>query len=437
MRNKYRSYNFPSGWNKLLPERPPASSAKGKIAAKYAVVGAGYTGLAAARRLAELDPSADIIVLESSVVGEGSSARNSGFTGGANLAKLFTGPKDMNVDSIGVSQSVSEYNGHGLSWLHELMAQHNFECDLKKSVTFRATATAEGEKLLLQQQAVALKAGNDYPLIGRDELEARTGMTHYCRALVYDTNFLLDPAKLIRGLADTLPSNVQLFERSLVSELRRAGKWVLKTAEAEVTADVVVLANNAFVKTLGWLGDKIMSLYTYAGITEAMSAEDAKKLGSEPVWGLTAAVRAGGSTLRRVGENRFMVRSLYSYEREMDPAKVRQGITEKFHRRFPKLSHVKVEHFWGCMTDMTRNGNPYWGQLDDGLFASVGYNGLGITKGTILGKRLAERILNHGNWQEVEKVYGCANKMPSEPIRAIGYKLIYTVRTRLAGVDAT
>ena len=63
----------------MLPPRVGRAFAVGEITAKYAIVGAGFTGLAAARRLSELDPTADIVVLEATTVGEGSSARNSGF----------------------------------------------------------------------------------------------------------------------------------------------------------------------------------------------------------------------------------------------------------------------------------------------------------------------------------------------------------------------
>ena len=43
------------------------------------VVGVGVTGLGAARRLAELDPEARVILLEAYRVGYGASGRNSGF----------------------------------------------------------------------------------------------------------------------------------------------------------------------------------------------------------------------------------------------------------------------------------------------------------------------------------------------------------------------
>ena len=78
-RPTFPAYPDQSGFNALLPPRTPYAEAKGDIAADHVVVGAGYTGLAAARRLAELQPQARIMVIEATEVGEGSSGRNSGF----------------------------------------------------------------------------------------------------------------------------------------------------------------------------------------------------------------------------------------------------------------------------------------------------------------------------------------------------------------------
>jgi hypothetical protein len=52
-------------WNALLPLRQPAEQLKDDIKIKYLIIGAGFAGLAAARRLADLDPSSRIAVVGS------------------------------------------------------------------------------------------------------------------------------------------------------------------------------------------------------------------------------------------------------------------------------------------------------------------------------------------------------------------------------------
>ena len=85
----YPAYSDRSGFNALLPPRKARAQAEGDITADYVVVGAGYTGLAAARRLAQLKPQDRILLIEATEVGEGSSGRNSGF---ASPRDLPSGP---------------------------------------------------------------------------------------------------------------------------------------------------------------------------------------------------------------------------------------------------------------------------------------------------------------------------------------------------------
>ena len=68
-----------NGWSRILPPREPTPALKGDVRADWLVVGAGFAGLAAARRLAENRPDDHIVLLDAHEVGEGASGRNSGF----------------------------------------------------------------------------------------------------------------------------------------------------------------------------------------------------------------------------------------------------------------------------------------------------------------------------------------------------------------------
>ncbi|MGU3841830.1 FAD-dependent oxidoreductase, partial [Vibrio diabolicus] len=67
------------GWYHALPSIAEKPALKGKQTADYAVLGAGFAGLAMARRLAELQPNARIILIDAQRIGQGASGRNSGF----------------------------------------------------------------------------------------------------------------------------------------------------------------------------------------------------------------------------------------------------------------------------------------------------------------------------------------------------------------------
>ena len=78
-KNQYPDYKSASGWNKLLPKKTSNPQLNGNISSDVVVIGAGYTGVAAAKRWYEIAPQNEIIMIDASTAGEGSSGRNSGF----------------------------------------------------------------------------------------------------------------------------------------------------------------------------------------------------------------------------------------------------------------------------------------------------------------------------------------------------------------------
>ena len=424
----YPDYATPCGWNAMLPPRVPTAPLRGKHSVRYAVIGAGYTGLAAARRLAELEPEAEIVVLEATTVGEGSSARNSGFTGKDLL------PRNLTIEGAERARLQSGYLAEGFDWLSALIRRHGIDCDLQRVGSIRAAATGRGEASLRGTVEVVRKNDIPHKVLSADDMERRIGTRYYRLGLLLEDTYLLQPAALIRGLADALPANVRLHENTPVTAMTRGAKWVLRLPDGEVAADKVVLATNGFIKKFGYLKSRLVTIYTYAAITEAMAPADVAQLGDTPLWGVLPSHRLG-TTLRRIGPDRLMVRSLYGYERESSPADVRAALTGCFNRRWPGLRHVGFEHVWGGTTALTMNGAPWWGQVDEGLYASGGCNGSGITKGTLLGKRLAELMTGHGDHADMAAAMGSADWIAPEPFRSLGFKVISTLERRKAGLE--
>ncbi|MCX7383707.1 MAG: FAD-binding oxidoreductase [Alphaproteobacteria bacterium] len=428
-RSRFPRYPDACGWTALLPPRVPRPAVTGTHRVKYAVVGGGYTGLAAARRLAELEPGASIMVLEATTAGEGSAARNSGFVSPRDVP---SGATEAELQRGAAQNRLTE---EGFGWLTALMERHGFGCELELTGRIKGAATAAGAALVRSQRESAQRLGVPHEFLDAGQMEARIGSRYYGAGLFTGEGYLLQPAALIQGLADCLPGSVALHENSPVTALRRRGQWEMETPEARITADAVVLATNAAVKNFGYLRDRLVTIYTYAALTEAMRPEDAAQLGGMAHWGLLPAHRLG-TTVRRVGANRLMVRSMYSYERGIEPDRAHETLLSCFHRRYPALAHVALEHVWGGTTALTMNGAPFWGQIDAGLYTSAGCNGAGIVKGTILGKRLAELMLGAADPQEVGAAFGSANWIAPEPFRRIGFHTIAAVERRRAGAEA-
>ncbi|MBN9117409.1 MAG: FAD-dependent oxidoreductase, partial [Pandoraea sp.] len=76
-RDTFPAYQAGAGWNALLPTRMPHTQPPVARSFDVIVIGAGFTGLAAARRVAELRPEASVLVIDATTVGNGSAGRNS------------------------------------------------------------------------------------------------------------------------------------------------------------------------------------------------------------------------------------------------------------------------------------------------------------------------------------------------------------------------
>ncbi len=414
----------------MLPSRQANAPLSGDLAADYVVVGAGYTGLAAARRLHELDPQARIAVLEATTVGEGSSARNSGFTN----ARIMPGA--ISSERSERARKLSAIYTDAFDWLTGIVKSQGDDCDLQQVGAIRAAATEAGEAAL--RTSIEIAKANDFPhtVLDRKAIRDCIGADYYRFGFLMHDTWLMQPAKLIRALAQALPEAVRLYEKSPVREMRRDGNdWRLITDGGTVRSPVVVLATNGYIPKFGYLGTRMASIFTYAAVTETVKDADLSHLGQSDAWGLLPAHRLG-TTLRRIGRDRLMVRSLYAHKAEIAQSSAEKQLRDRFTRRWPGLSHVGFEYVWGGTTAFTMNGSPAWGQVDQGVYASGGCNGAGITKGTVLGRHLAEAIRGVSRPAELAELVGEASFIVPEPFRSVGFHIISTIERRKAGLES-
>lgn len=274
-----------------------------------------------------------------------------------------------------------------------------------------------------------------HSLLSREDIHRRIGSSYYRLGIHMEDTLLLQPAALIRGLADALPSSVSLYENTPVMALRKKGGWVLETQGGVVKCKRMAQATNGFIPKFGYLKSRMATIYTYAAVTEEIPEDRIGEIGESAAWGILPSHRLG-TTLRRIGRNRIMVRSLYAYEAELDERQTTAALRRRFNRRWPNLTDIRLEYLWGGTTAFTMNGAPWWGQLDEGLYASGGCNGSGIAKDTMLGRHLGELMLDHsGTYDAMAQSMGRASWIAPEPFRTIGFNLVSAFESRKAGLE--
>jgi len=75
----YTQYINNSGWNNLLPTYNPKETLVDNIESDVLIIGAGFTGIAAAKRWEQISKNDRIVIIDASTAGESNSGRNSGF----------------------------------------------------------------------------------------------------------------------------------------------------------------------------------------------------------------------------------------------------------------------------------------------------------------------------------------------------------------------
>ncbi|MFP6772684.1 MAG: FAD-binding oxidoreductase [Alphaproteobacteria bacterium] len=386
------SSDFPTdrhGWAELLPDRRARPPLEGDHRVAWAVIGAGLTGLACARRLAALCPDREIMLLDAREVGQGASGRNSGF---AVAVSHFPGgyrAKDRHNYA-----RVNRINRAGLKLLNDQIIEQGISCQWA-AAGFHHGAADHGAvnewghfKRYLEAMEIA------HTPLDHEAMTARLGTPHYRAGIHVHDGALLQPAALVRGLADSLPANVRLFEGSPVLRLESGRPSRLRLPSGMVVADNVVLATNYEAGKLGYLRRRLMGSTLSGSFTRQLSGDERAGLGELDEWGLLS-LHGGGATVRLTKDGRLSLRNTAEYrgaalltDRQLAQRQVRHRAA--FEVRFPQLQHVPFEYAWSGVEGISRNGTNFFGRQGDGVYFAGGYNGSGVTRGTAFGTALAD-----------------------------------------------
>ncbi|WP_116475395.1 NAD(P)/FAD-dependent oxidoreductase [Zobellella maritima] len=380
-------------WYESLPKRMSAKLLRGIEQFDIAVVGAGYTGLAAARRLGELLPHKRIALLEAQEVGIGAAGRSSGFA--IDLAHDMRSKSF--VDGLEETSRQTRINRAGLAYLKEGVLNSDYDSsDWEELGKIHAAATLAGEAKLQGFSKVLDSLKEPYHWLSADEMCSITGSDYYRRGIHTPGAVLVQPAAMVQHLADSLPDNVTLYENSPVKEVLYNQPICLRSDKGEVRASQLILANNGYAQYLGFYQHHLIPFMTYGSMTRVLTDEELKRLGGDNSWGIIPA-DAFGSSLRKTLDNRLLVRHTYSYADQFRASprmlkRMHDEHRQSFERRFPMLSNVDFEYTWGGALCLSRNGAPVFGQLQENIYGAFCMNGVGITKGTIMGKLIAEHL---------------------------------------------
>ena len=385
------------GWVALLAPRPvPVRRVRGTMSFDWAIVGAGYAGLAAARRIAELAPGESIAVIDAGRAGEGAAGRNSGFA-----VEISPSPMRKIVSPEAAYRRAVRINAHGLALLRQAVDARRIDCDWRPVGKYQAAAEPHHFARLDAFAGHLAALGLPHRRLEAEELHARLGTSHYRRAVLTEGTVLVQPAALARGLATSLPEAATLLEESPVETWSPGPPIRLACPGGTVRAKRLILATNAWLPQFGAWRNGLVSFTLTAALTRPLTDAEHRAIGAPEPWGVISIHRFG-ATVRYTADRRILVRNSFEYwpRMAMTPAETAArlpAIEASFRARFPMLTQVGFEHLWSGVIAASRNFSAGFGTLAPGVFATGGCNAGGIARNTALGALIADHALDHAS----------------------------------------
>jgi glycine/D-amino acid oxidase-like deaminating enzyme len=392
------AFRGPAAWNDILPGQDPAITIEADDTADFVIIGAGFAGLSAARRLTQLNPKARVAVLEAARIAESTCARNAGFM--IDLPHEIGG-QGYSGDGAEKNKAMIALNRKAIGFARGMVEEFDINrhwFDPVGKVNGAATEKADSNNSVYAADLTAI--GEPSTRLDQKAMFELTGSRHYYSGLYTPGAVMIQPAGYIRSVVRGLRNGgVKIFEQSPVLKFERVNdSWIVSTARHKISAGKVILANNGHLESFGFAKQRLMHIFLYASMTVALGNEHLSKLGGQPRWGVTPSDPMG-TTMRRIdgplGGNRIITRTCFSFLPNMLPSEATLQRTAKVHRqkfaeRFPDIKDAPMEYTWAGHLCLTRNGVAVMRELDQGLYSACVQNGLGTVRGTLTGIGAAE-----------------------------------------------
>ncbi|MES2913706.1 MAG: FAD-binding oxidoreductase [Pseudomonadota bacterium] len=432
----------PAAWSAILPGQPAPVPLPGDQTVDVAIIGGGFAGLAAARRLRQLDPTLTIAVVEASLLAEGASGRNSGF--------MIDLPHELTSDDYaghGDDRGMIALNRQAIAFAKGAVQDYGINPNYFDPVGKVNGAASDVADALNRSYADHLTSlGEPNTRLDAQGMYHLTGSRHYVSGLYTPGTVMLQPAGFVRGFGEGLrAAGVGVWEQTPVTAIERTGSsWTVTTPQGRVSAGKVILANNGHLESFGFAANRLMHVFLYASMTVDLPPETLKALGGQPRWGVTPSDPMG-TTMRRIdtalGGNRIITRTCASFLPGMQPsdADLRRSAAvhaRKFADRFPQLAGIRQEYTWAGHLCLTRNAVSIARELEPGLYAATVCNGLGTARSTLTGIAAAELAMDLDT--DTTRHFATEaqpTKLPPKPFSTLGANIFLRFKEWRAGAE--
>jgi len=409
------------GWIDYENQRSNIKKLSNDLSCDYLIVGAGFTGLSAARKLGQIAKNKKIILVDAQLAGEGASSRNSGYLVDTTLNDGFTSDKD--ISNYKKKAQIYEL---GIKAIKKFNKEYQVDCDWNECGKFFASSRLEDEVKAKNFSDLLKKLNFKNTILYQSDLKKKLGTNFYKVGVFTNGGILLNPGKLIKAMVNTLPENVRLFENTTLLKWKKSKENIDCSFEKNnIKTKKIIFCTNGFLSNLGIKKRYNFPITLTASMTRPLNEKEFKSIGEPKEWGVLP-IRPMGATVRMTKDRRILIRNTAELRNPNSMSKKELNKRIYFHKigikkRFPTLEKDIINSSWSGIVCRSGNGSQIFEKIDTNIFVAGCYNGSGIGVGTLFGEQIAV-MAEEENSEEISIIQSKKqpNWLPPQPFLNIG-----------------
>ncbi|APX23409.1 MAG: FAD-binding oxidoreductase [Rhodobacteraceae bacterium] len=388
---KYQSY-----WHDTAPVF--SNPQRGPVAGSFdvAVIGGGFTGLNAARKLAREGVS--VALLEADHVGAGGSGRNGGHLNNG-IAHGYASAKAH----LGTERAHALYKAYdrSIDMIEEVIAEEGIACDFRRAGKLKlASKPSHVDGLKANYELIHREVDPETRWLDKADLDGEIGSDAFHGGMLYEKTAMMHMGRYVTGLAEAAHRHgAQIWEAAPVTERTRSGSgWTLSTPKGALKAGRVIVATGAYAgrakpSPFQYFRRRIISVGSFIIATRPlMDAEVQKLLPGNRTYVTSMNI---GNYIRLSPDNRIIFGGRARFSATSDQrsdAKSGEILKKSFAQVFPEFADIQIDYCWGGLVGMTQDRYPRAGE-HDGMIYGMGYSGHGAQMSTLIGQALADMAM--------------------------------------------